>query len=584
MDKLKFLLSLLKGYRLKYFLSLIAIVLTSMLVLANQYMVKKIVDEVLIAKHNELLMTFLLIVFFATFIRMLARFICLYNFEQVSQNIMLNLRNEGFKKILSLDFSYFDKHRTGDIMTQMTMDLDLVRHFFAHVLYTSIENLFIFTGSVIMMLTIVDKSFLVFIIIVFPLVLYYAVQLSRRIRSLWVNIRNMRSRLNTVAQENIGANRVVKAFAREEFENHKMNEANLNFKKAQTAANKVWRKYLPWLGNVQGLFMMYNIIAGGIMVITGKITMGDLVMFNGMVWMITGPLGMAGWLANDIANCAASVEKIMELLETEPDIKNKGKTASIKTIKGDFEFANVSFGYEQEDHALHKVSFSVHKGQKVAIIGPTGSGKSSIINLLCRFYDVERGYISVDGRDIRELPLEVLRGNIALAQQDVFLFSDTIADNIAYGNTAATREDIIAAAKASHAHDFIMKMPSGYDTVVGERGVGLSGGQKQRVTLARALLKNPQVLILDDTTSALDSKTERSIQARLNEYFANKTVFIISQRIASVKDCDIILVLDKGRIVESGTHEELLENKGYYYNVFCHQYGEFVNKGAVLNG
>ena len=309
------------------------------------------------------------------------------------------------------------------------------------------------------------------------------------------------------------------------------------------------------------------------MVIKGYITIGKMVTVSGYLWMLNYPLRMAGWLANDYQRFVTSAEKIYSTIKEEPGIKTPYKGQKSKRFEGILEFKNVHYKAE-DDVILTDINFKVKPGQTVGIIGATGAGKSTLMNLLCRFYDVTDGEITVDGINLKDMDLYQLRSNIGMAMQDVFLFSDTIEGNIAYGNPNCTLEEVKEAAKVANAHDFIMNMPDGYDTIVGERGMGLSGGQKQRISLARALLKNPSIVILDDTTSAVDMETETQIQQQLGS-LSDKTVFIIAHRISSIKDADLILVLDNGKIIESGNHDSLINKKGYYYTVFNHQYGEF---------
>ncbi|MFA7637195.1 MAG: ABC transporter ATP-binding protein, partial [Monoglobales bacterium] len=358
---------------------------------------------------------------------------------------------------------------------------------------------------------------------------------------------------------------------REDYENAKLRNANNAFKNANIKANDVARKYGPYMGKMQTLFTIYIIIVGGIMVINGKMTVGEIVMFNSMIWMVTSPLSMFSGFINEFSNITASGEKLNEFLNEEPEITNKPMVKKDRLV-GNIAFEHVSFDYEGEG-ALRGVSFRIDRGQKIGIVGSTGSGKSTVINLIDRFYDATGGRVLIDGEDIRKIDLELLRNSVSVSQQDVFLFSESIAKNIAYGHPAAKMEDIIRAAKIAKAHDFISKLPEGYDTIIGERGLGLSGGQKQRITLARAILKNPSILILDDTTSALDADTEKYIWQQIKKHLKGKTVIIISQRISSVSDCDQIFVFEDGKITERGTHSELVRHKGYYYNIYMQQHG-----------
>lgn len=573
MNSIKFLLGLLKGHRTRYFSTLLLGGINSFIPLVSYYLVKIIVDDVFMGSRKQLFIPILITLIIIVVARMSIWYYVRMTFEYIGQKAVINIRMMGFKKILSLDFSFFDKTRTGDLMTRMTADLELIRHFIANNIYDIAEQGVIFFGALAFMVSVADASFFVLISIVLPATAYIAIRLAFSIKPKYRKNREMRAILNTVAQENIEANRVVKAFGREEYENERMREASENFKDACVDASVVWRKYMPYLANMQTIFVCYNILVGGSLVIYGHLTMGELVMFNSMTWMITGPLSKLGFIVNDMANTMASVEKVLELLDTEPFVQPIIPEPMDVKIRGDILFVNVSFGYGG-DSAVKNINLHIRKGEKIAFMGPTGCGKSTIINLISRFYDVDHGVILIDGEDIKNIDINVLRNSIAVAQQDVFLFSETIAANIAYGNTNASMEDIMEAAKEADAHNFITQLPDGYNTIVGERGMGLSGGQKQRLTLARALLKKPSILVLDDVTSALDANTEREIQESLVSEFGDKTVFIVSQRISSVKDCDQIIVLEDGEITERGTHEELLKNQKYYYNVYCHQYGE----------
>ncbi|MBQ2081280.1 MAG: ABC transporter ATP-binding protein, partial [Treponema sp.] len=379
---------------------------------------------------------------------------------------------------------------------------------------------------------------------------------------------------NSYVQENIAANRVVRAFAKEAFEKNRFEKENEAFRQSEINASKIWQRYVPifeFLGTVINVILM---IYGGYLTITKQMSIGDFVTVNGYLWMLTNPLRMLGWLINDAMRFKASIDKIYKTFSAEPDIKLPSHPVVKQKIEGEVEFKNVSYSTHGEE-ILHDISFRTEKGKSVGIIGGTGSGKTTIMNLLCRFYDVTDGSVCVDGTDVREMNMYNLRENIGMAMQDVFLFSDTIEGNIAYGNPDCPFEKVEAAAKLADADSFIRAMPEGYDTMVGERGVGLSGGQKQRISLARALLKDPAIIILDDTTSAVDMETETLIQESLKSVAENRTLFVIAYRISSVKDCDQILVMNEGKIIERGTHEELIAAGGYYASVYHHQYGEF---------
>jgi ATP-binding cassette subfamily B protein len=542
------------------------------LTIVNPFLTKTIVDDVINGGNKQILISLLLTIIGVTIFRQIVRFICLMNFEKISQKVVLDIRMKGYNKLMELDFGYFDEHKSGDIMAQLTADVDMIRHFIAYVIYQTFENSVIFLGALFVLVFYINAYLSVGLFLVIPIVAFLAFKLAIEQKSKFRRLRETRSILNTVVSENIWAQRAVKAFVREDYENSKLNTVNERFRENQFDINKISRKYIPYLNNINGIIQVYLVIFGGVFTINGYITIGDLIMFNSMIWLITLPLSRSGFLTNDFINCFSSYEKIMELLNQTPVILDKNKTRRLEKIEGKIEFKNVRFGYE-DNKALKDVSFLIKKGTKVGIIGQTGSGKSTIINLLSRFYDPDSGAIFIDDHYLKDIDLDLLRSSIATSQQDVFLFSDTVAKNIAYGSPNASLKEIENAAKMANAEEFIKKLPEGYNTVVGERGVGLSGGQKQRLALARAILKKPSILILDDTTSALDSETEREIQEYLKEICENKTLIIISQKISSVKDCDMILVLKDGQIIERGSHDALLDNKGYYYNIFKHQFG-----------
>lgn len=571
MKKTSFFSELIKGNRIRFCFASLANICTALLGITLTYLIKYIVDTVFYSNSHERLISILLIFLGLRLLVGCLSYFSSYSLNLIGQKIAFDLRQKGFKKILSLDFKYFDSHRTGDIMTRMTSDIDFVQTLYSAALPSTISQIITFTASIFIMLFSGGPFVLMLLLFVMPMLSILATKLSKEIRPAHKRIREMRARLNTIVQENISANRVVKAFCNEDFEIEKLKRANSDFKNSNIKANDISRKYGPFIGKIHNLFNLYIIVVGGILAINGYMTIGEIVMFNSLVWRVTTPLINFGNVVNEFSNIAASGEKLKEFLGEEPEITNHPEVKK-KKLYGDIFFDHVSFNYENEG-ALRGVTFRIDKGQKIGIVGSTGSGKSTVINLIDRFYEPSGGRILIDGEDIRKIDLELLRNSVSVSQQDVFLFSESIAKNIAYGHPGAKMENIIKAAKMAKAHDFISRLPDGYDTIIGERGLGLSGGQKQRITLARAILKDPSILILDDTTSALDADTEKYIQQQINTKLKNKTVIIISQRISSVKDCDQILVFEDGKITERGTHSELISNKGFYHNIFSQQFG-----------
>ena len=573
MGYIRWFLSFLKKYRVRMIVGLILVFITSLLVLINPQISGMIVDEVIEGQHYEKLGILLLIMIGVTLVRSLLRFTFLMCFESSSQGLVYDMREEAYRKLMKEDFNFFNKNRTGDLMSRQTGDMDAVRHMVSHVIYFSFENILVFLMALVMIFSVNVKMALC-MLIVLPFTLAVTLSQRRHIKPAFDRVRNCFSSLNAFAQETIAGNRVVKAFAKEDYELEKFDHENDGYRDAQLNAASIWMKYIPMFEILSQCLTIILMIMGGFMVIDGEMTIGNMVTVNGYLWMLNSPLRQAGWIINDLQRFLTAIEKIYKVYTTEPDIKQPEHVVEKRKLKGSVTFDHVNY-YTNDDTVLKDISFHVEPGQTVGIIGATGSGKSSLVNLICRFYDVNQGRVLVDDIDVRNLNLQTLRGNIGIAMQDVFLFSDTIEGNIAYGNPDCTFEQVQAAAKIANADEFIREMPEGYDTIIGERGVGLSGGQKQRISLARAILKDPSIIILDDTTSAIDMETESLIQNELKKISDERTVFIIAHRISSIIHADQILVLDNGRLVERGTHEQLLAKKGYYSTVFHHQYGEF---------
>ena len=573
MGYIRWFLSFLKKYRVRMIVGLILVFITSLLVLINPQISGMIVDEVIEGQHYEKLGILLLIMIGVTLVRSLLRFTFLMCFESSSQGLVYDMREEAYRKLMKEDFNFFNKNRTGDLMSRQTGDMDAVRHMVSHVIYFSFENILVFLMALVMIFSVNVKMALC-MLIVLPFTLAVTLSQRRHIKPAFDRVHDCFSSLNAFAQETIAGNRVVKAFAKEDYELEKFDRENDGYRDAQLNAASIWMKYIPMFEVLSQCLTIILMIMGGFMVIDGEMTIGNMVTVNGYLWMLNSPLRQAGWIINDLQRFLTAIEKIYKVYTTEPDIKQPEHVVEKRKLKGSVTFDHVNY-YTNDDTVLKDISFHVEPGQTVGIIGATGSGKSSLVNLICRFYDVNQGRVLVDDIDVRNLNLQTLRGNIGIAMQDVFLFSDTIEGNIAYGNPDCTFEQVQAAAKIANADEFIREMPEGYDTIIGERGVGLSGGQKQRISLARAILKDPSIIILDDTTSAIDMETESMIQNELKKISDERTVFIIAHRISSIIHADQILVLDNGRLVERGTHEQLLAKKGYYSTVFHHQYGEF---------
>lgn len=538
----------------------------------NPLILGHLVGEVSTGKASlKLLFELGVVVFVATVIKEAIMYVRSLVYQNVAQSIIREIRHNLYKKLQSLDCHFFDTTPTGDLMSRFTMDSDAVRAMLDTTIPTIANQICFIVIGIIIMFAVSWELALGFLAIM-PFIGLFAYLLAVRDKPNHVAIRERNAELNTVVRENISGNRVVKAYANEELEIEKFEDKNDKYKVAFMDHVKTWCTYYS---PMHFFVLMTNVVfvfVGGLLVMKDVVSIGDYATIHGCLWCIVDPMATIGTIVNQYQSFVASTIKIRELEAAEPKVKDGNIQKRDTGISGKIQFKNVTFSYEGE-RVIRHVNFTANPGDTIAIVGPTGSGKSTIINLLYRFYDPTKGAIYIDDINLKNIELATIRKNVASAMQDVFLFSDTIRNNIAFGTPNATEQDIIRVAKLADAHGFISNLPDGYDTMVGERGTGLSGGQRQRISLARALLKNPSILILDDTTSALDMETEFSIQENLKQTY--KTKIIIAHRISSVKNANLILVLNKGALVEWGTHETLMELGGYYKGVFDHQFGDF---------
>lgn len=552
---------------------------TSLMLLVNPSLTATLVDEVIIAENPEPLLGILAVMLIVKLAREGARYLMIVLLETASQNTVYSLRRTLFAKLQFQDTRFFDRNRTGDLMTRMSADLDWCRHFISYMDYAVVDCVFMFLGTLILFFCVSWKLTLC-LAVVTPILMLITKVYSGKVRPLFVAMRERLSEMNTAAQENIAGNRVVRAFAREKFEEEAFEQRNAAFRDSQLAINKMWLSFYPFIELLANSMTVITVFLGGYFIILGEITPGELTIFTQLSWALSNPMRQLGNLINDTQRFATSATKVMELYYGRPHIADRPDAVDHDDMKGAIAFKNVTFHFDRQE-VLHDISFDVKPGQTLAIMGPTGSGKTTIINLLARCYDVSSGSVEVDGCDVKNWKLQQLRRHLGVATQDVFLFSDTVDGNIAFGNQALTEAQVHEYARIADADEFISKLSEGYDTLIGERGVGLSGGQKQRIALARALAMEPRILIMDDTTSALDSETERYIQEQLRHLPFPCTKIIIGQRISAVKDADQILILQEGKITERGTHEELLKNHGYYWETYALQNDLPVEGGAA---
>ena len=550
--------------------------------MVNPIVTGNIVDKVIKGGQHELLFKLIAIMLCVVVGKSICRYSYQVIFEHCSQNVILKMREDLYAHIQKLDFSWYDNAPSGNVMTLLTSDLDKVRHFVAWVLYQILENSLIYIFSIITLASINWKLTLAFMVIA-PPVLVLVRKFKIHIRPAHMKVRDQFAVLNTRVGENIEGNRVVKAFVREDYETERFEKENDGYREVSVANADMRVKFLPWIDALCQVLPVILILFGGYLVINEEMTIGQLVTFNGLMWAFIQPINMFGMLVDNTQNFAASADRLFELQKAESKIKSPDEEERNETsesngevteaqIAGRVEFRNVCFSYN-ETPVIKNMSFVIEPGTTVGILGPTGSGKSTIANLMCRYYDADSGEVLIDGKNVKDYNLQELRRNVGITMQEAFLFSDTVEGNIAFANQNASFEEVEAAAELARVKEFIGDLTDGYDTIVGERGVGLSGGQKQRIALARLFLANPKVMILDDTTSAVDNDTEYKIRQSIKSQSKGHTAFIISHRVSSFENCDIILVVQNGKIVDKGSHEELISRAGYYREVWEEQRG-----------
>jgi ATP-binding cassette subfamily B protein len=504
-------------------------------------------------------------------IRGLFAFIQSYAAEWMAQGIAYSMRNDIFIRIQRLSFSYYDRNQTGQLMIRATDDVERVRLFIAQGLLMTFQAfLLLIVTLTILFLTNWRLTLSIIPILPFSIILFGI--FGKISQPLFRDVQIRLSKLNTVLQENVAGIRVVKAFVRQDREQERFDASNQDLLVHWLKIARAFSFLFPMIFFVGQIGQAVILYFSGTQIIDGSLAIGEYQKFNLYLAYVFFPLGQLGLIVSLMAQASTSAERIFEIIDTKSEITDKPDATVLPHIEGEVEFRDVTFRYfNSTSPVLNKVSFTIQKGQTVALLGATGSGKTTIINLIPRFYDASEGAVLIDGHDVRDVQLDSLRSQIGIVLQETNLFSGTIRDNIVFGRPDATDEEVLAAAKASAAHDFIMEFPSGYETSVGERGATLSGGQKQRLAIARALLLNPKLLILDDSTSAVDFTTERKIQGALDNLMHGRTSFVIAQRISTARNADVIIVLDKGAIVAMGTHTELIENSPIYAEIFASQ-------------
>lgn len=559
-------------HRLAFGLAILAMIISISLDMLSPKLTQSMIDDVLLGGHMDLLTPLLLAYAGVGVGRFIFQYVKEYTFDLTGSKIAAQIRRAVFCHVQSLSTEFFDRTGTGELMSRIKDDVDHIWDGLTYVGMLMIEVI-IHTSIVLFCMYSLNWKLAILPTIGMAASAIIAIYMEHRLDSVYESISEENATLNTVAEENLAGVRTVKAFAREKYEIGKFLSHNQRYYELNMEQSNIFVKYHPYISLISKILPISVLLFGGVQVMQGEFTLGELSAFfaysNNIVW----PMEMLGWLTNSLSYAVASNRRIQKLYEEKPAVKDPETPVLLPSVKGQITFEHVSFHKADQHEILHDISFTVKPGKTVGIMGTTGAGKSSLIYLLQRLYDVTDGAIYLDGVNIKELSLHQLRGAMSFVMQDVFLFSDTILENVKLGKKdTLTLSSIKEASRRAQASSFIEKMESQYDTVIGERGIGLSGGQKQRITIARALARKAPVLVLDDSTSALDMETEQCIHDTLRE-LKDTTKIIIGHRISAVCHADEILILENGQIVERGTHDELLAKKGHYYQTFVAQYG-----------
>jgi ATP-binding cassette subfamily B multidrug efflux pump len=491
-----------------------------------------------------------------------------YTSEWLAHHIAFDLRNRLYDHIQRMPFSFHDHTQSGQLISRCIEDVRSLQNFTGSGMIELTRVLILMVGVIIILVSTQPLLALIALLPLVPLTIM-TTRFGRRVGRMFLEVDNALGELSARLQENVTGVQVVRAFAREKHEISRFDSANRDVYHRQVRVVQEMSRVMPTSTLLVSLSTILILWFGGNMVINGQLTLGELVAFNTYVMMLSGPAQQISWLVNSAGETTAGLQRTFEVLDAPPEIRSRPNAVVVSPLKGQVSFEDVTFRYHGEKiHALYDVDVTVEPNQVVALVGPTGSGKTTLVNLIPRFYDVTKGRVRIDGHDVRDMELKSLRSQIGIVLQTSLLFSATIQENIAYGRPDATLDQVISAAKAAQAHDFIMEMTDGYNTRVGERGVTLSGGQRQRVAIARAILMDPRILILDDSTSSVDTQTEHLIQEALGRLMHGRTTFVIAQRLSTVRRADLILVLDKGRIIQRGTHTQLLGQEGLYRHIY----------------
>lgn len=565
------LLGYLKPYWFKLFLSMILTLVIAGTTGAVAFLFKYIVNDVFISRNAFMLKLIVVAVIAIYFIKALSDYFSYFLMSDVGQRVVMTLRDQIYAHIQNLSMPYFIRTPTGILISRITNDVNMIQASVTNAVTNSIRESLTLVGLVAVVFY---RNFELALIsmVIFPVVIYPISQFGRRLKRYSTKSMMVMGNVMSILDEAISGIRIVKAYNMEEHEKERFSTENRRYYRNWMKRVAVRAMSGPLMELIAGLAGAFILWYGGMKVIRGSMTAGDFASFILALGMLYSPIHKLNNLNIEIQEGIAAAKRIFEVLDTLPDITEKADAIDIGRVDGEFEYQDVSFSYTGVEYALEGVSFKAEKGMSIALVGESGSGKTTIANLLPRLFDVTSGRIVVGGRDIRDLTFQSLRKNIAVVTQEMVLFNDTIRANIAYGSPGASMEEVIEAAKSAYAHDFIMQMPDGYDTVIGESGVRLSGGQRQRICIARAIIRDAPILILDEATSALDTESEREVQAAFAKLMKGRTTLVIAHRLSTIIGVDKIIVLSRGRIVEQGSHHELLDRNGYYTKLYSLQF------------
>lgn len=574
MNTLEKFISYYRPYKKMFFMDMFCALILSFIDLSFPIIVKYLLNDIYIKDTNVILKYAIIIGLFMFFMYVI-RFFCQYYITSwghiMGAKMEADMREDIFTHLQKLSFSYYDNNTTGKLMSRVVTDLFDISELAHH----GPEDVFIsilkIVGSFLLLLNINVKITLILFAITLVM-LYFSYFYNKRMRYIFKENRAKIANVNAQIQDSLSGIRVVKSFANENIERIKFNEGNKEFLDTKEKSYYLMGRFFSMNGFFQGMLYLSVVVFGGIFISTGAIKVSDLVVYILYINIFLNPIEKLVNFTEQYQKGISGFERFLEIMNTDPDIKDKKGAIEIKDVKGKIEFKNVSFSYDNKNSILNNINMNIECGKTAAIVGPSGSGKTTFCNIIPRFYEIYEGMVTIDGIDIKDIKLKSLRRNIGIVQQDVYIFGGTIKDNIAYGDSNASEEEIIKAAKKAHAHEFIMGLENGYDTYVGERGVKLSGGQKQRISIARVFLKNPPILILDEATSALDNESERYIQKSLERLSENRTTIVIAHRLSTIKNADKIVVLTQEGIKETGTHDELLLKDGVYAKLYNMQF------------